>query len=144
MRGDPEQEIKAWLETLSEAEAERRGYLRLAAKGRMTDEELDEALAELKETQETAGRELEALRSRRKVLEDLERDKDALLEHYAQLVPSALDNLTALERHQVYKMLRLQVVAQQNRTYGVNGVFGDSFVSENQHQRRVSREARLQ
>jgi site-specific DNA recombinase len=50
MRGDPEHEAKLWLEKLSDAEQERRGYLRLAAKGHMSDEELDEALAELKDT----------------------------------------------------------------------------------------------
>lgn len=38
MRGDPEQQAKAWLEKHSEADQERRGYLRLAAKGRITDE----------------------------------------------------------------------------------------------------------
>ena len=33
-------------EKLAEVECERRGYQRLAAKGRMTETELDEALAE--------------------------------------------------------------------------------------------------
>ena len=72
MRGHPEQEAKAWLEKLSEIDQERRGYLCLAAKGRITDEELDEALTELEETREAAERELEALRSRRKTLGELE------------------------------------------------------------------------
>jgi hypothetical protein len=134
MRGDPEQEAKAWLEKLSEVDQERRGYLRLAAKGHITDEELEEALAELEETREVAERELEAHRNRRKTLEELERDRDALLEHYAQMVPSALDGLTPEERHQVYKMLRLRVLVYQDNTLEVSGVFGDSFVSENQHQ----------
>ena len=39
---------------LSEVEAERRGYMRLAAKGRPTDEELDEALSELEDTRRKA------------------------------------------------------------------------------------------
>jgi site-specific DNA recombinase len=43
LRGDPEQETKTWLEKLAEVDQERRGYLRLAAKGVLTDEELDEA-----------------------------------------------------------------------------------------------------
>jgi hypothetical protein len=38
--------MNAWLEELAEVEQERRGYLRLAAKGRMTDAELDRALGE--------------------------------------------------------------------------------------------------
>jgi predicted metal-dependent peptidase len=59
MSGDPDREAKAWLERLSEVETERRGYIRLAAKGHMTDEELDEALSELDDVRRTAERELE-------------------------------------------------------------------------------------
>ena len=62
LRGDPDQEAKTWLEKLSEVDQERRGYLRLAAKGVLADEELDEALAELEETRETAERELRAIK----------------------------------------------------------------------------------
>ena len=58
LRGDPDQEAKTWLEKLAEVDQERRGYLRLAAKGVLADEELDEALAELEETRETAETEL--------------------------------------------------------------------------------------
>jgi site-specific DNA recombinase len=132
MRGDPEQEVKAWLEKLSEVDQERRGYLRLAAKGRITDEELDEALAELEDTRQTAEEELQTLRSHREVLAQLERDKEALLKSYARMVPEELDRLTAEERHQVYKMLRLRVVAHEKHTLEVSGVFGDSFALENQ------------
>jgi hypothetical protein len=48
-RGDPDREAASWLEKLSEVEQERRGYLRLAAKGHMSDDDLAEALAELDE-----------------------------------------------------------------------------------------------
>jgi multidrug resistance efflux pump len=89
LRGDPEQEAKAWLEALSEVDQERRGYLRLAAKGHMSDEELDETLSELEDTRQTAEKELEAVRARREILEALERDKDALLESYAEMTPGA-------------------------------------------------------
>jgi multidrug resistance efflux pump len=109
MRGDPDQEAASWLEKLSEVEQERRGYLRLAAKGHMTDEELDEALAELEETRMTAEEELAAIRGRKEILEELERDRDALLESYAEMTPEALDALTPEKRRQVYGMLRLRV-----------------------------------
>ena len=132
MRGDPEQEVKAWLEKLSEVDQERRGYIRLAAKRHITDEELADELAALDETRATAEREVEALQSRRKVIEELERDRDALLESYARMVPEALDQLKADERHHVYKMLRLRVLVHQDHSLEVSGVFGDSFVSENQ------------
>jgi hypothetical protein len=134
MRGDPDQEVKAWLEKLSEVDQERRGYLRLAAKGRLSDEELDEALAELEDTRETAEDELRAIRARRDILEDLERDRDALLESYASITPDALDALSPEERHQVYKMLRLTVEISADGSLDVSGVLGDSFVQENQHQ----------
>src|SRR5918994_2688705 len=78
LRGDPDQEVKSWHAKLCEVDQERRGYLRLAAKGRLTDEELDEALAELEDIRETAEKELRARSTRREVLENLERDREAL------------------------------------------------------------------
>ena len=45
MRGDPDQEAASWPERLAEVEQERGGYLRFAAKGHSTDDELDETLA---------------------------------------------------------------------------------------------------
>ncbi len=94
MRGDPDQEAASWLEKLSEVEQERRGYLRFAAKGHMTDEELDEALAELEEIRMMAEDELAIIRGRKENLEELERDRDALLESYAEMTPEGLDALT--------------------------------------------------
>ena len=67
LRGDPEQVVKAWLDKLSEVDQERRGYLRLAAKGHMGDEELDEALRELEDTRETVERELRAIQGHREI-----------------------------------------------------------------------------
>ena len=63
----------------------------------------------------------------------MERDRDALLKSYALMVPEALDRLEPSERHQVYKMLRLQVLIHRDGSLEVSGVFGNSFVSENQH-----------
>ena len=107
--GDPEAEAKHWLEKLSEIDEERRGFLRLAAKGRITDEELDEELAALEETRRTAERDLKELRQHKELVKQMEQDRDAVLEHYASLAPEALDSLTSEERHHLYKMLRLKV-----------------------------------
>jgi hypothetical protein len=46
----------------------------------MSDDDLAEALSELEETCTTAERELKAIRGRKAALEELERDRDALLE----------------------------------------------------------------
>jgi hypothetical protein len=83
--------------------------VRLAAKGRITDEELDEELAALEDTRKAAKRELQVLRGQKEHLEQIERDRDAVLSHYATLAPEALDSLTSEERHRLYRMLRLKV-----------------------------------
>ncbi len=71
---------------------------------------------------ENLGRyERRALRTRHEKLEELQRDKDALLEHYATLAPEALDSLAPEERHQLYRMLRLKVVAHLDETIEVTG-----------------------
>jgi hypothetical protein len=77
----------------------------------MTLDELAARLRELEGTRRTAERELAILKDRRQNIERLEQDKDLLLAHYAAMAPEALDSLTSQERHQVYKMLRLKVIA---------------------------------
>ena len=129
--GDPEQEMKLWLDKLAEVDEQRRGFLRLAAKGRVTDEELDEELAALEETRKTADRELKVIKARCRIIEELEHDKDALLEHYAALTPVALDSLTHEERCQLYKILRLKVSVHPDSALEVSGVFGDSSLFSN-------------
>ena len=121
-RGDPDREANAWLEKLSEVEQERCGYLRLAAKGHMSDDDLAEALSELEETCATAERELKAIRGRKAALEELERDRDALLESYAGMMPEALDSLAPEERSQIYGMLRLKVDALADGMMQARGV----------------------
>jgi site-specific DNA recombinase len=121
-RGDPEREAKVWLERIAEVDQERRGYLRLAAKGRITDAELDEAFAELEETRQTAEQELEAIRGRREEVEELERDRDALLASWSSAVPANLDKLTSEKRNALYHTLRLELKPCEE-VYEVTGPF---------------------
>jgi hypothetical protein len=55
-------------------------------------------------------------------LEDLNRDRDALLERYANVTGEALDELSAEERNKLYKMLKLRVVLGDDGTPEVSGV----------------------
>lgn len=123
MRGDPEKEVRAWTEKLAEVGQERRGYLRLAAQGRITEPELDEALAELGETRETIERELEAHSSRRKEIEELERDHDSLIASWSAGVLEELDHLTPKERNELYHRLRLEIRPREGGGYEVTGPF---------------------
>ena len=123
LHGDPDREAKVWAEKLVETDQLRSGYQDLAAKGLMTLEELEGKLRRLEEARKTAKHELETLQSRRECIEELERDKEALLESYVGMAPEALDSLVPEERHQVYKMLRLKVTAREDGTLEVSGVF---------------------
>jgi site-specific DNA recombinase len=122
MHGDPTREAKTWLEKLAEVDQERRGYQRLAAKGHMTDEELNEALLELEDTRQTAERELEALRHRQEEVEALERDRDAIMASWAAAVPDDLDRLTPEQRNTLYHMLRLEMRPTEEG-YEITGPF---------------------
>ncbi len=129
--GDPETAERAWLEKLAELNGMRRGFQEQAARGLMTLDELAEALEGLEETRQTAEHELAALHGHREALENLERDKEALLEHYARIAPKALDALTPEERHRLYRMLRLNVSVRPDTTLEVSGVFGEEMALSN-------------
>jgi site-specific DNA recombinase len=121
LRGDPEREAEAWFERLAALDRKRGGYLDLAAEGIMDRDELRAKLAELQEDRETAEREIAAIEGRRELLEQMERDRDMVIEHYAGTVPGSLDDLSPEERHQIYKMLRLEVLAYPDKSLEVSG-----------------------
>ena len=94
--------------------------------GLMTLDELENRLKQIEETRETARAELAILEEGRQRLEELERDGEALMERYAGAVPEALENLLPEERHRVYRMLRLRVLAYLDFRLEVNGVLGSA------------------
>jgi hypothetical protein len=126
MRGDPEAEAVTWFGMIAALDSKRSRYQDMAAEGHITFEELGAKLRELDEQRTTAERELEDLNARRSKLEDLVRDKETLLRDYASMVPGALDDLTGEERHQVYRMLRLQVFVNPNGDLEVRGVLREA------------------
>jgi hypothetical protein len=98
----------------------------------MSDEDLDEALAELEEARKTAQREVKVLKHRRERIEQLERDTEALLDYYEGVTPEALDSLTPEERYRFYKLVRLQVIVRPNQGLEINYAGGEgSSVCEN-------------
>ena len=122
LRGDPDREARAWLDKLAALDRKRSRFQDMAAEGHITLEELGAKLRELEESHKVAEHELDALRRRRTRVEELERDKAALLEDYAGMVPEALGELTGEERHQVYRMLRLEVRVCPEGPIEVQGV----------------------
>jgi chromosome segregation ATPase len=106
---DPEHEAEVWAQKIAECDQRRSAYQDQQAAGMMTLEELGSKLRELDNTRRAAERELAALQDHRRRVEDLEQDRDALLEDMAAMVPEALDSLTGEEKNRVYRMLRLEV-----------------------------------
>ena len=82
-------------------------------------------LAELQEARETVEKELRVIEGRKDHVQQLEHDRDALMEHYAGLVPESLNDLSPEERHQIYKMLRLKVLAYPDKSLEVSGSLVD-------------------
>ena len=122
--GNPEEEAAVWLERLAAVERKRANLQDMAAEGLITFEELGAKLATVEETRQAARRELAALDDRTERLQSLERDRDALLKNYAEMMPEVLEALQPEERHRIYKMLRLRVVAFPDGALEVSGALG--------------------
>jgi hypothetical protein len=60
-------------------------------------------------------------------LRDIERDKDAFLDHCAGLLPEALDGPAPEERNHVYKMFRPRVNVYSDRILEVSKVLGEDL-----------------
>jgi hypothetical protein len=106
---DPEHDAEVWTKKVAECDQKRGAYQDQQAAGLMTLEELGSKLRELANTRRAAERELVALKDHKLRVEDLEEDRDALLEDMAAMVPEALDSLTGEEKNRIYRMLRLEV-----------------------------------
>ncbi len=128
MRGDPDQEAKLWLRKLAEVDQKRGGFQDMAAEGLIAFDELRTRLAALEETRQTARRKLAALEGRRERIEQMERDRDILLEQYEGLAPDALDTLTPEERQEFYKILKLRVTVGVDGTLEATGAFFEGAV----------------
>lgn len=128
LRGDPDQEAKLWLRKLAEVDQKRGGFQDMAAEGLIAFDELRTKLVALEETRQTARRELAALEGRRERIEQMERDRDALLEQYEAVAPDALDILGPEERQEFYKILKLRVTVGVDGTLEATGAFFERTV----------------
>lgn len=107
-RGDPRQEIESWMKKIAEYDHLRSAYQDQQAAGLMTLDELGRKLGELDAALRVARAELGRLRGRRERVEELERDREAIVESYAGTLPDALEALSGEERRRLYGMLRLE------------------------------------
>jgi glutamate synthase domain-containing protein 3 len=126
-KAPPTARTPPWLDKLTEVDRKRARYQEMAADDLITFDELRARLAELDDTRTIAKRELRALQSHRERVVELESDRDALLDSLVNVAPDALASLAANERHHVYRTLRLRVVAHQDGSLELSGMFGESL-----------------
>jgi site-specific DNA recombinase len=117
---DPEHEAELWAQRIADCARRRSAYQDQQAAGLMSLEELGSRLKDLDNTRRIAEQELAALKDHRRRVQDLEQDREALLESMAEMVPEALDSLTGEEKSRVYRMLRLEVTPT-TEGYDVSG-----------------------
>ncbi|HVF02289.1 MAG TPA: zinc ribbon domain-containing protein [Rubrobacteraceae bacterium] len=106
-----EDEEASWLKRISKLERKEERLLELRLEGDISTEQFRVKSAALQEAKEAAATNLTAARSRRSRRKDFERDKEALLEYHARLVPEDLEHLTSEQRRTLYRMMRLTVLA---------------------------------
>ena len=106
----------SWLKRLAEINAKQERLLNLYLSEDIIPAQFRTKSEELKEARIAAEGQLEAVRSGLSRLEEMERSKDAIMAHYASLVPQGLAGLSSSERNQVYKTMRLQVHAGRDDT----------------------------
>lgn len=128
VRGDPDAEAKAWLNSLAETDSKRTRYQEIAAEGLITFDELRSKLAGLEEARKTAHIELESLKLRQEKLRELERDAEIILNSCVHMTPEALQTLSPEERRSFYKILRLEVLAQADGSLEIRGPFPERLV----------------
>lgn len=108
-----EEEEASWLNWIPEIERKEERLLDLCLEGDITAEQFCAKSTAFQENREAARLRL----SRR---EDFERDKEALLEYHARLVPEDLDRLAFEQRHTLYRMMRLNVLAHDGELIAVD------------------------
>jgi hypothetical protein len=124
-----------WAEKAAECARLRGAYQDQQAAGLMALAELGSKLEELESTRRMAEAEIAALAAQEERVEELERDRDALLEFYAGAVPEALDQLDGEERNRVYRMLRLEITPQEDGILDVRGILSDSLSAPQENDR---------
>jgi site-specific DNA recombinase len=125
-------EEATWAEKIAECSQLRSAYQDQQAAGLMTLEELGAKLKELERTRALAQAELDAITLRKERVEELETNRDVLLESLTSMVPEALNTLEPEERSRIYRMLQLEIIPTP-QGLRVSGALGESFVKQERH-----------
>jgi site-specific DNA recombinase len=104
---------KAWLKKLSELEVQEERLLDLYLEGKLEMDRYEKRLTQIKLSRSAVEEELAHIAGRAARVDQLERDRDTLINNYSRIVPDQLDVLEPAERNRIYKMLDLTVLAHE-------------------------------
>ena len=128
----PGEDEEGWLKKLSEFEVQEERLLDLHLEGKLESDRYESRVSHLKRSRIAVQGELEHIRHRTTRIEDLQRDRDALLRHYSQIAVEHLDSLEPRERNRVYNMLDLKVLAQEDGNLEVKWALGGTPCRDNE------------
>lgn len=125
-------EEAAWAEKVAECSRLRGAYQDQQAAGLMTLDELGAKLEELERTRELAQAELDTIALRKERVEELQTQRDVLLETLVNTIPEALDALEPEERSRIYRMLQLEIIPGP-QGFRASGALAAPFVKDERH-----------
>ncbi|HEY6751536.1 MAG TPA: hypothetical protein VI027_09435, partial [Rubrobacteraceae bacterium] len=136
---DPDKEAVAWAKRLKDIDEHRKLSQKMAARGQMDLDALDELMAELKEERATAERKLEAARGRKERIEELENERKIVLAWYSGFAAADLNDFAPEERRHVYRGLGLKAIVDKDGRVEVKVAGGDYFPSHDDASALVER-----
>ena len=128
----PDDEEEAWLKRLAALKTQEDRLLDLYLEGKVDVDRYETRATQIKQARKTVEDELARIESRAMHIELVERDRYALLNHYAQIAPESLDALEPEERNRVYKMLDLTVMASRDGSLEARWALGGNPCGDNE------------
>src|SRR5215208_349543 len=121
MLGDPLKEAAPLGKRTEGIKSRRLRYQEMAAAELIDFDELRGRLAGLEDERTDTERALEATQRRAEHLENLQQNRNVLLEEYAGAVPKRLGALAPEERHRVYRLMRLRAALAPSGDLEISG-----------------------
>jgi hypothetical protein len=128
----PDEDEETWLKKLAELDVQEERLLDLYLEDKLEVGRYESRAAQIKQRRKTVEDELARIKRRAAHVEQLKRDRDALLNHYSRIVPERLDALKPDARNRVYKMMNLTVLAHESGGLEVKWVHGADPCGDNE------------
>ena len=129
---DPGDDSEALLKKLAELEVQEERLLDLYLESKLEIDRYEKRLAQINQSRSAVEKELERISDRVARVEQLQRDRDAVLNDYCRIVPEQLDALEPEERNRIYKMLDLTVLANEDGSLELKWALGSNPCGDNE------------